>query len=56
VRGNSFAQDKTRDFDLVIGAAGLHSNVRRLTFGPESDVEHYLGCQTSWTEDDQPGP
>ena len=40
----SFAQAKTRDFDLVIGADGLHSNVRRLTFGPESDVEHYLGC------------
>ena len=40
----SFAQAKSRDFDLVIGADGLHSNVRRLTFGPESDVEHYLGC------------
>ena len=40
----SFALAKTRDFDLVIGADGLHSNVRRLTFGPESDVEHYLGC------------
>ena len=30
----SFAQAKSRDFDLVIGADGLHSNVRRLTFGP----------------------
>ncbi len=40
----SFAQATTRDFDLVIGADGLHSNVRRLTFGPEADVEHYLGC------------
>jgi 2-polyprenyl-6-methoxyphenol hydroxylase-like FAD-dependent oxidoreductase len=40
----SFAQAMTRDFDLVIGADGLHSNVRRLTFGPESDVEHFLGC------------
>jgi 2-polyprenyl-6-methoxyphenol hydroxylase-like FAD-dependent oxidoreductase len=40
----SFTQAKTRDFDLVIGADGLHSNVRRLTYGPESDVEHYLGC------------
>jgi 2-polyprenyl-6-methoxyphenol hydroxylase-like FAD-dependent oxidoreductase len=40
----SFAQTKTRDFDLVIGADGLHSNVRRLTFGPESDTEHYMGC------------
>ena len=40
----SFAQGTTRDFDLVVGADGLHSNVRRLTFGPESDVEHFLGC------------
>ncbi len=39
----SFGQAKTRDFDLVVGADGLHSNVRRLTFGPESDIEHYLG-------------
>jgi 2-polyprenyl-6-methoxyphenol hydroxylase-like FAD-dependent oxidoreductase len=43
----SFVQAKTRDFDLVIGADGLHSNVRRLTFGPESDVEHYLGCMVA---------
>jgi 2-polyprenyl-6-methoxyphenol hydroxylase-like FAD-dependent oxidoreductase len=43
----SFAQAKTRDFDLVIGADGLHSNVRRLTFGPESDVEHYLGYRVA---------
>ena len=40
----SFAHTMTRDFDLVIGADGLHSTVRRLTFGPESDVEHFLGC------------
>ena len=40
----SLTQTKSRDFDLVIGADGLHSNVRRLTFGPQSDVEHYLGC------------
>jgi 2-polyprenyl-6-methoxyphenol hydroxylase-like FAD-dependent oxidoreductase len=40
----SFAQTKTRDFDLVIGADGLQSNVRQLTFGPQSDIEHYLGC------------
>ncbi|MBE1551822.1 2-polyprenyl-6-methoxyphenol hydroxylase-like FAD-dependent oxidoreductase [Mycobacterium sp. OAS707] len=39
-----FAKNKTRDFDLVIGADGLHSNVRRLTFGPEANTEHYMGC------------
>jgi len=43
----SFAEAKTRDFDLVIGADGLHSNVRRLTFGPESEVEHYLGYRVA---------
>ncbi len=33
----------TRDFDLVIGADGLHSEVRALAFGPESSFERYLG-------------
>jgi 2-polyprenyl-6-methoxyphenol hydroxylase-like FAD-dependent oxidoreductase len=40
----TFEHGRSRDFDLVIGADGLHSNVRRLTFGPESQFEHYLGC------------
>ncbi len=41
--------DKTppRDFDLVIGADGLHSNVRRLVFAQEQDFEHYLGCKVA---------
>jgi 2-polyprenyl-6-methoxyphenol hydroxylase-like FAD-dependent oxidoreductase len=36
-----------RDFDLLIGADGLHSNVRGLVFGPESDYEKYLGCRVA---------
>ena len=32
-----------RRFDLVIGADGLHSNVRRLAFGPSAQFEKYLG-------------
>ncbi len=40
----TFERGRSRDFDLVIGADGLHSNVRRLTFGSESQFEHYLGC------------
>ena len=32
-----------RRFDLVIGADGLHSQVRRLAFGPEERFEKWLG-------------
>ncbi|KUL35427.1 FAD-dependent oxidoreductase, partial [Streptomyces sp. NRRL F-4489] len=38
-----FRSGLTRDFDLVIGADGLHSNVRRLAFGPEEDYVSHLG-------------
>jgi 2-polyprenyl-6-methoxyphenol hydroxylase-like FAD-dependent oxidoreductase len=30
-------------YDLVVGADGLHSNVRALAFGPEADYVHHLG-------------
>ena len=42
----SFEKGAPRDFDLVIGADGLHSNVRRLVFGAER-LEHYLGCKVA---------
>jgi 2-polyprenyl-6-methoxyphenol hydroxylase-like FAD-dependent oxidoreductase len=32
-----------RQFDLVVGADGLHSNVRRLIFGPQDRFERRLG-------------
>ena len=32
-----------RRFDLVIGADGLHSSLRRLAFGPSSQFEKHLG-------------
>jgi 2-polyprenyl-6-methoxyphenol hydroxylase-like FAD-dependent oxidoreductase len=35
------------EFDLVVGADGLHSNVRRLVFGHERNFEHYLGCKVA---------
>jgi 2-polyprenyl-6-methoxyphenol hydroxylase-like FAD-dependent oxidoreductase len=36
-----------RDFDLVVGADGLHSNVRKLVFGAEAGYEKYLGCRVA---------
>jgi len=30
-------------FDLVIGADGLHSNIRELCFGPQASFEHHAG-------------
>lgn len=38
-----FQAGVSRDFDLVIGADGLHSNVRRLAFGPEKNYVSHLG-------------
>ena len=40
----TFERGDSRRFDLVIGADGLHSNVRRLAFGPEEDLRRYLGA------------
>ncbi|MES1249447.1 MAG: FAD-dependent monooxygenase, partial [Chitinophaga rupis] len=39
----SFNRSTPRHFDLVVGADGLHSNVRSLTFGEESKFTHHLG-------------
>jgi 2-polyprenyl-6-methoxyphenol hydroxylase-like FAD-dependent oxidoreductase len=39
----TFVHGESRTFDLVIGADGMHSNVRRLAFGPESDYVTHLG-------------
>jgi 2-polyprenyl-6-methoxyphenol hydroxylase-like FAD-dependent oxidoreductase len=39
----TFAHGAPRRFDLVVGADGLHSAVRRLAFGEESRFRHDLG-------------
>lgn len=40
----TFEQGAPRRFDLVVGADGLHSRVRRLTFGPEPGLTRWLGA------------
>ena len=39
----TFSRNPARKFDLVIGADGLHSNVRTLAFGSEKQFLHDLG-------------
>lgn len=39
----TFEKGAPRTFDLVVGADGIHSNVRRLAFGPESEFVEHLG-------------
>ncbi|MEV6431319.1 FAD-dependent monooxygenase [Nocardia sp. NPDC051463] len=38
-----FEHGPARTFDLVFGADGIHSRVRKLTFGPEKDFVKHLG-------------
>lgn len=40
----AFERSAPRTFDLVVGADGLHSNVRGLAFGDESKFVRGLGC------------
>lgn len=39
-----FSEAGRRTYDLVVGADGVHSNVRGLAFGPESRYLRHLGC------------
>ena len=48
----AFERGAVRDFDLVIGADGLHSGVRELVFGPQSQFEKYLGYKVAAFEVD----
>ncbi|GAA1281799.1 FAD-dependent monooxygenase [Pseudonocardia aurantiaca] len=49
----TFRRGAPRTVDLVVGADGLHSNVRALAFGPERAYRHDLGFRfAAFTMDD----
>ncbi|MEO3811040.1 FAD-dependent monooxygenase [Sphaerisporangium sp. B11E5] len=39
----TFERGEPRTYDLVVGADGIHSTVRRLAFGPEEECVRFLG-------------
>jgi len=39
----TFERTASRRFDVVVGADGLHSNVRRLIFGDEANLTRFIG-------------
>ena len=43
----TFESGAQREFDLLVGADGLHSRVRELVFGPETRFEKYLGFKAA---------
>ena len=50
-----FASGKVRRFDFVVGADGVHSGVRALAFGPESEYVRHLGAYTAYFTVPDPG-
>jgi 2-polyprenyl-6-methoxyphenol hydroxylase-like FAD-dependent oxidoreductase len=52
----TFAGGTRRRFDLVVGADGVHSRVRRLAFGPEEEFVQHLGGYGSFFTVDAPEP
>lgn len=52
----TFRSGRIRHFDLIVGADGLHSNVRHLKFGDEAQYEKYYGYYTSSFTIDDPTP
>ncbi|MFE6305933.1 FAD-dependent monooxygenase [Nocardiopsis sp. NPDC057823] len=46
----SFRNRRPRDFDLVVGADGIHSDTRSLVFGPKERFRKYLGTNIALFE------
>ncbi len=51
----TFASGTVRRFDIVVGADGLHSGVRRLAFGPEREFVRHLGGYMAYFTVPDPG-
>ncbi|MFI1971589.1 FAD-dependent oxidoreductase [Streptomyces cinnamoneus] len=51
-----FRSGRAGTFDLVVGADGIHSHVRRLAFGPEEEYLSHLGYYAAtWSLPNYPG-
>ncbi|WP_019931800.1 FAD-dependent monooxygenase [Nocardia sp. BMG111209] len=50
----TFARAESAHFDLVVGADGVHSTVRRLAFGPEPEFTRNLGMYVATLPVDRP--
>ena len=42
-----FEHASQREVDLVVGADGLHSKIRQITFGPDREFEYPMGCHVA---------
>lgn len=52
----TFREGGERRFDLVVGADGVHSRVRSIAFGPESEYVRHLGGYGSFFTVETPEP